>query len=196
MGNQWLYLGAQAVRHSRKLKIALIAGAALLVLSIGLAVWAAVALLGWLGGQAPSAWEAVKGQAPAVTQKIEEVAPGAVQAVERWLPGKAEATKTDVAGEDLAGIARYPGQVRVRYAVEDAARSVVFAGPGPFRAVADHYAARFLEKGWKHRLLYADAKEERHEYQAPAARYELHIREADGGVTVTIHEVPGAAHPK
>lgn len=193
--NQWLFLGAQAVRHSRKLKIALIAGAALLVLLIGLGIWAAVAVFGWLGGQAPAAWEALKGQAPAVTQKIEEVAPGVGQAVEQWLPGQT-AEQRDVAGEDLGGIARHEGLVRTRYAVEETAKSVTYEGRQPFRAVADHYAARFLEKGWTHRLLYADGKEERHEYLAPAARFELRIQEADGVVTVTIRETPANAGGK
>jgi len=195
MGNQWLFLGAQALRHSRKLKIALIAGGALLVLILGLTLWAGVALFGWLGGQVPAAWEAAKGQAPAVTQKIEAVAPGAVQAVEQWLPGKA-VPREDVAGEDLGGIPRFEGFKRVRYAVDGDTRSVAFAGRAPFRAVADHYAMRFREKGWTHRILFAEAREERHEYLSPTARYELHVAESGGIVTVTLRETPRASGGK
>ena len=195
MRNQWLFLGAQALRHSRKLKIALIAGGTLLVLFLGLAVWGGIALLGWMGGQVPAAWEAVKGQAPAVTQKIEEVAPGAAQTVGQWLPGKAAPTE-DVAGEDLAGIPRFEGFKRVRYAVDGDTRSVAYAGRAPLRAVADHYAMRFREKGWTHRILFAEAREERHEYLSPTARFELHVVESGGTVTVTLRETPLAGGGK
>ncbi len=190
--NQWLLLGAAALRRSRKLKVALIAGVALLILLFSLAVWAAIALFGWLGGQLPAAWEAVKEQAPAVTQKIEEVAPGAGRAVEKWLPRKSP-DQRDVAGEDLGGIPRFDGLVRTRFAVENGGRAVTYEGQAPFRAVADHYAMRFLEKGWPHRVLFAKAGEERHEYLSNSARYELRIKEAGGGVTVTIRETPLAA---
>ena len=191
MNKQWLLLGLGALRHSRKLKIALIASALLTLLFLVLAIWAAISLFGWIGGQVPGAWEKVKEQAPAVQQRIEEVVPGAGQAAERLLPGQAPALQ-DVAGEDIGGVPRFAGLVRTRYSVEGAARSVTYEGEASFRAVADHYAARFLEKGWTPRLLYADAREERREYLAPTSRFELHIKEGER-VSVTLREEPLAA---
>ncbi len=188
MNKQWLLLGLGALRHSRKLKIALIASALLTLLFLVLAIWAAISLFGWIGGQVPGAWEKVKEQAPAVQQRIEEVVPGAGQAAQRLRPGQAPALQ-DVAGEDVGGVPRFAGLVRTRYSVEGAVRSVTYEGEVPFRAVADHYAARLLEKGWTHRLLYADAREERREYLAPTARFELHVKEGDR-VSVTLREEP------
>lgn len=194
--NQWLFLGAEAVRRSRKLKMTLIAGTALFFLLLGLAVWAAIALFGWLGGKAPSAWEAVRGQVPAVAQQVEEIVPGARQAVEAWLPGKS-AARNDVPGEDLADILRYDGFVRTRYAAAEGERSVTYEGRGDFRAVADHYTGRLSEKGWAHRILYADGQEERHEYRSAEVRLELSVRDAGGSISVTLREAPlaTASHP-
>lgn len=69
--------------------------------------------------------------------------------------------------------------MRTRYAAAGE-RSVTYEGRGDFRAVADHYTGRLSEKGWAHRILYADGLEERHAYRSGRARLELSVRDAGG----------------
>lgn len=191
---QWSWLAGAEPLGSRGLKIALAASVLvlLLLLLLGLALWTTVAAFGWLGEKALGAVEAVRGQAPAIARKIEEVVPGAGKAVEQWLPGNSP-HKHDVAGIDPGSVARFPGFVRVRYVREGESHLATFEGRGHFRAVTDHYARAFLEQGGSHQVLYADTREERHEYRSGRASFDVRVKASTDTVTVTIHQTPLAA---
>lgn len=190
--NPLVLIGMGALKNLRGLKTVLIAGAAILLVSLGLAIWAGVAAIGWLSNQVPVAKEALIAKAPDVRRQIEGVAPGIAQGVDKFLSG--ETAMSDVPGEDPGNVPRYEGFVRTRYAVQDASRAAQFEGRAAFRPVADHYHARFKEKGWPHRVLFAAANEERHEYRAQTMRYELHLKQQGGSVSVEIIEFATAQH--
>lgn len=190
--NRWSWFAGAEPRGSRGLKIALAASVLVALLLLGLTLWATSAAFGWLGEKAPVAAEIVRGQAPAIARKIDEIAPGAGKAMERWLPGNSP-HKNDVAGIDPGGVARFPGFSRVRYVHEGGGHLATFEGRGHFRAVTDHYARAFLEHGWPHQVLYADTREERHEFRSERARFNLSVKASADTVTVTIHETPLAA---
>lgn len=184
--NPLALLGIGALKNLRGLKTVLIAGAAILLVALGLAIWAGVAAIGWLSNQVPVAKEALIAKVPEVRQQIEGVAPGISQGVEKFLSG--ETAMSDVPGEDPGNVSRYEGFVRTRYAVQDTSRAALFEGRAAFRPVSEHYQARFKARGWPHRVLFAAANEERHEYQAQNLRYELHLKQQNRSVSVEITE--------
>lgn len=190
--NPLVLLGMDALKNFRGLKTVLIAGAAILLVALGLAIWAGVAAIGWLSNQAPAAKEALIAKVPEVRRQIEGVAPGIVQGVDKLLSG--ESAISDVPGEDPGNVPRYEGLMRTRYAVQEASRAALFEGRAAFRPVSDHYQARFKEKGWPHRVLFAAANEERHEYRARNLRYVLHLKQQNGSVSVEITEFATARH--
>jgi hypothetical protein len=200
--NPIVLLGLSALKNFRGLKTVLIAGALILLLLLGLAIWAGVAAFGWLSNQAPAVKEMLSIQVPAardtLNQKIPElrehiegIAPEIAQGVEEWLPGKKPEWR-EVPGEDPGAIARYEGLVRTLYAVHDHSRTAVFEGVADFKLVAAHYHARFIEKGWPHRVLFAAAEEEKHEYRSKDLRFEVHVKDFGGAVKVEIVEFPVA----
>jgi hypothetical protein len=198
LSNDLLTNGAAGLRSGRGLKITLIIGAAILLLLVGLSIWAASAAVGWLSNQAPVAKqmfsEQVSGamamldnKAPELRQQLEGIAPGITESVQQWLPDKTSGD-SDVPGEDLGAVARYEGLVRTMYVVEDSSRTVTFEGRANFRPVLEHYQLGFAEKGWTHRVLFAAAGEEKHEYSASDVRVKLHVKETGGAVQVAITE--------
>jgi hypothetical protein len=200
--NPLLRLGLGALKNTGGLKTALYAGIAILLLLLGLAVWAVVSAFGWFSNQVPAVKEILSIQVPAAKQalnervpevrrQIENIAPGIVQGVEQWLPGKRPEWR-EVPGEDPGAIPRYEGLVRTHYAVRDNSRSAVFEGAADFKLVAAHYHARFIEKGWPHRVLFAAANEEKHEYRSKDARFEVLVKHLDGAVRVEVVEFPTA----
>ncbi len=185
--NTLVLLGLGALKSYRGLKTILIAGAVTLLLLLGLAIWAAVAAFGWLSNQIPVATQALKDRVPEVRRQVEAVVPNMTQAVDEWLPGTTPPLR-DVPGEDPGQLTRYEGFVRTLYVVQDDSRKAVYEGRADFRSVAEHYHARFKEKGWQHRVLFAAANEERHEYRAQKMRYELYLKQQNGSVSVEIAE--------
>ena len=87
-------------------------GVGLLVL-FGLLIWAALALAGWLFGQAQgwmgAAPEAVRG----AMEQAEQVVPGAREKLGEFVPAlKPPQPRRDVSGTDLGPVARYSGFAR------------------------------------------------------------------------------------
>lgn len=111
--------------------------------------------------------------------------------MEEWLPGKKPELR-EVPGEDPGAVPRYEGLVRTLYAVRENSRTAVFEGAADFKLVAAHYHARFIEKGWPHRVLFAAVDEEKYEYRSKDARFEVHVKHLDGAVKVEIVEFPAA----
>lgn len=115
-------------------KRVLIALAATSVLALVLIVWAGFSALGYSWQQAPALIEGGYGlvtetvrrvdkMLPGVKEKIEQVAPALNERARQLWPGKAAPTQ-GVGGEDLPGVPRYAGKMRIAYGLEDGKRSV------------------------------------------------------------------------
>lgn len=100
--NPLVLIGMGALKNLRGLKTVLIAGAAIFLVSLSLAIWAGLAAIGWLSNQVPVAKEALIAKAPDVRRQIEGVAPGIAQGVDKFLSG--ETAMSDVPGEDPRGM--------------------------------------------------------------------------------------------
>jgi hypothetical protein len=112
----------------------------IVLLIIGLIVWAGIALLSWMWAQAPAATEMGKRAVTEGATRIEQVAPDLKAQAERWLPGVKEQVDRwvpglgdepparDVSGADPGPVPRYPGLVRSHYASDGGTIDVHYAG--------------------------------------------------------------------
>lgn len=157
-----------------------------LLLLFGLLIWAAVAVLGWLFGQAQGlagmAREAAVGPAQAVLDQVEQVVPGAREQLDArlgtYLPGQMSETQAvrDVSGEDLGPVPRYPGLARLAWQRHEAGASVEYTGRADFDAVLRHYAEGFAGLGYLQTVQSANREAETHVYTKGSERYSLILR--------------------
>ena len=149
-------------------------GIGLLVLS-GLLLWAALALIGGLWGQAQSlagvAPDALRAATRMVQEQVEVVVPGAREKLGEFAPAlKTGPPPRDVSGTDLGPVARYPGLARSYWHREGREITVRHEGAANYAAVLDHYARGFAAQGYTQNILSAMPMEERHEYLKGADR--------------------------
>lgn len=169
-------------------------GVGLLVI-FGLLIWAAVALIGALWGQASNlagaAPEALRGTTSGVMAQVEAIAPGArgmLNQVSEMIPGAREKLgeylpaakpdippQRDVSGMDLGPVERYPGLTRTHWNREGAQVAVEYAGKADFATVLDHYANGFAALGFAQTVLSATPGAEAHEYSKGSERLTLRI---------------------
>ncbi|MHB8915768.1 MAG: hypothetical protein ACYC4K_08150 [Thiobacillus sp.] len=169
-------------------------GVGLLVLFI-LLIWAGLALMGWLFGQAQG-W---MGGAP-------EAARGAIEQVERALPGAREKlgkfvpalkpmptlnpgptpepgpTRRDVSGTDLGPVARYPGLPRTYWQRDGNRVTIEYQGEADYVAVLDHYTNGFAAQGYAQSVQSAAPTGETHEYTKGSQRIGLQVAQLPQGV--------------
>lgn len=149
-----------------------------LLLLFGLAIWAAIALLGWFFGQArelgASAPEAARGALATVERQVDQVAPGAREKIAEYLPAlkPKERAFREVSGTDIAPVPRYPGLVRTYWHREGARISVHYEGHAELSAVLDHYIRGFAELGYAHDLRSATPEAETHVWTLGKQRFE------------------------
>lgn len=167
-----------------------------LLVLLGLFIWAAVALIGWLFGQA-SGWlgaarDAAAGPAQGVAEQAKRMVPGARELLDAhlgdYLPAiKAEPVR-DVSGEDLGPVSRYPGLARTTWQREEGARMrVEYAGQADYHAVLDHYSRGYAGQGYARSVLSATTDAETHEYAKGVERYSVTVaRKGREGVSVRI----------
>jgi hypothetical protein len=153
-------------------------GAGLLVLVV-LLIWAAVASIGWIFGQAQglmgSAPEAVRG----AIEQAEQVVPGAREKLGELVPAiKPSQPPRDVSGTDLGPVARYPGLARTYWHREGKQVTIEYEGEADYAAVLDHYARGFAAQGFAHTVLSAQPAAETHEYIKGVERLVFKITQA------------------
>lgn len=181
-------------------------GIGLLVL-FGLLIWAAVALLGGLWGQAQklagSAPDVLRGTARGALEQVEAIVPGArvlLDQAAQSIPGTREklaelapalAAETppprDVSGADLGPVVRYPGLTRTNWLREGEQASVEYEGKAKYETVFDHYTNGFVTLGFTQNVLSATPQAESHEYQKGSERFVLKVaKKTKGNVSVRI----------
>jgi hypothetical protein len=155
---------------------------------IGLTIWAAVALMGGLWGQAKSMAGAAPETARVVIEQAERVIPGANQALDVLRAAtKPAPPPKDVSGTDPAPVARYPGLVRTHWQREGQQITVRYEGKADYAAVRDEYVAGFAKQAYSQNLLAASPDAERHEYIKGSDRIQFAIsRSTKDSVNVTI----------
>ena len=173
-------------------KRVLIAIAAVSLLVLALIVWAGIAVLGYLWRQAPAVIEGGRGlvtetvrradeMLPGVKEKIEQAAPALSERAQQLWPGEAAPTQ-DVGGEDLPGVPRYAGRVRVAYALNEGKRSATYRGDADYAAVLAYYQRELAALGFAGTVLAATAREDIREYRKAKQKLRVEIRR---------HERPG-----
>ena len=150
--------------------------AAVMLAFIGLLVWAAIAILSWLWGQAPAVAGAGTRLAGEAVTQIEQVAPGLQdqlgqwvpalkEPLERWLPGVAGgAPASDVSGADVGPVPRYPGLVRSYFARNGQVSEVRYTGRAATDAVLAHYVQGFTAAGYAQQVISASPEGEQHRF--------------------------------
>lgn len=167
-------------------KRVLIALAAASVLVLVLIVWAGFATLGYFWRQAPAVIEGGRGlvtetvrwadeMLPGVKEKIEQAAPALSERARQMLPMDA-APVHDVGGEDIPGVLRYAGLVRVAYALSEGKRSATYRGDADYAAVLAYYQRELAALGFEGTVLAATAREDIREYRKAKQKLRVEIR--------------------
>lgn len=179
-------------------KRVLIALAVSLVLALALIVWAGFAALGYFWRQAPAVIDGGRGlltesvrradeMLPGVKEKIEQAAPALSERARKlWL---SEATPTqDVGGEDVLGVPRYAGLVRVAYALNEGKRSATYRDDADYAAVLAYYQRELAALGFEGTVLAATTREDIREYRKAKQklRVEIHWHERPGKDAVEV----------
>lgn len=162
--------------------------AAGLVVVVLLLLWALIAGLGYLWKQAPAltesgrqlAGEALKRAGGAFTEmqeSAEKSAPGLPEKVKELMPFSS-VPESDVAGEDIRPVPRFPGMVRSSYARADQRRTVGYQGKVPYKAVLDFYQKEMAALGFHGTVISASSRQESYEYRKGARKLEFHFERA------------------
>lgn len=162
-----------------------IALAVTLALLFVLLIWAAVAMVTWLFGQAQGvagmAREAAVEPARSALEQVERVVPGVREQVGTYLGGYLPAQgdgavpARDVSGEDLGPVARPAGLVRTGWQRDGARAAVEYLGQADYHAVLEHYVRGFASLGFAQTVLNATPEAETHEYAKGAERYRVGV---------------------
>ena len=163
-----------------------------LLLLMGLTLWAAMALMGWMFDQTRSWSSALGDKAPAVArgalEQVEQVVPGARDKLAQLAPGLVpeRPPRRDVSGTDLAPVARYPGLARTYWHREGRLVDVSYEGRADYGAVLEHYAQSFAALGYRQELQSATPEAEVHVYLGQGRRFLVKITGNGGQVKVDI----------
>lgn len=118
----------------------------------------------------------------AVTQ-IDKVAPGHKEQVGQWLPGLGQASPvSDVSGNDIGPVPRYPGLVRSHFARDSQTAEVAYTGRVAFDAVLAHYVQGFAAANYAHEVLSATSDGEQHRFRRAQESIDLSLLRRPGGL--------------
>lgn len=154
-----------------------------LVILLALLVWGGIAGIGfvtdrlpqWLaGGKQIAAQSVQKAEEvlPGLKERVAESGPGLARKIEEWVPGAA-LPRQDVGGEDIAGIPRFPGMVRVAFGVREQKKSVAYKGEAGLVEVMAFYAREMVTLGFTEKVTAASPVEETHVYIKGNRRFAL-----------------------
>lgn len=164
------------------------------VLVLGLLLWAAIALISWLWLQAATLTDAgmrLMGEAvtqvgqlkPDILAEAERGLQGAKEQVGQWAPGLAGALPTlDVSGTDIGPVPRFPGLIRSHFAREGGVTEVRYAGLADLPAVIAHYSSGFVGAGFAHEVISAAVDGERHRFTRGGESFELTLTPGPAGM--------------
>lgn len=177
---RFLQKAASSLRNVRA-RTWLILGAGGLVF-LGLLVWAAIAVLSWVWGQAATVSDTGKRLASVAVTQVEQVVPGLKEQLGGWLPALGEEPLgSDVSGTDIGPIPRYPGLVRTHFAREGQLVEAHYAGRMAFDAVLAHYVQGFAAAGYTQQVISATSEGEHHRYLRGQESIDFWLLRGTGG---------------
>ncbi|MFN0303791.1 MAG: hypothetical protein ACKVQU_25935 [Burkholderiales bacterium] len=167
-----------------------------LLLLFAVAIWAGLALIGWLWGHVQTlsgpASDSVRSATQGVIEQAGKMVPGAREKLGELIPAlKEDASATeslrDVSGSDLGPVERYPGLVRISWQKNGAQAVVEYGGKADYTSVLGHYAKAFAALGYTQSVESATQDTERHTYTKQGERLIFAIAQpSKGGVRVRI----------
>lgn len=167
-------------------------GIGLLIL-LGLAIWAVIALTGWFFGQVQGwgavAPEAARGALENVERQVEQVVPGAREKLGEFVPAlkPEDRPQRDVSGTDVAPVARYPGFLRTAWHREGRQVTARYEGQADYAAVLSHYIQGFTTLGYAQEVQSATPEAEAHAWVKGKQRYLVKVTaKPKGTVSVQI----------
>lgn len=163
-------------------------GVGLLVLFV-LLIWAGLALMGWLFGQAQGWMGGAPEAARGAIEQVEQALPGAREKLGEFVPAlkpvptlKPEPMRRDVSGTDLGPVARYPGLTRTYWQRKGQQVTIEYQGEAHYVTVLDHYAKGFATQGYAQSVQSATPAAETHEYTKGSQRIGLKVAQLPQGV--------------
>jgi hypothetical protein len=155
---------------------------------LALLIWVAVALFGWLWGQAQTLTDAAPAAARTVIAQVKNTVPGAREKLEEIVPAlKPAPPPRDVSGTDIGPVARYPGLARSHWHREGREITMRYEGPAEYAAVLDHYVKGFAAQGYAQNVLSATPDQEKHDYLKGGDRVAFTLaQQPKGKVKVTL----------
>lgn len=149
-------------------------GVVVLVISAALAAWGLIAGFGFVSGKLPQ-WiagaEKMGGEAlgkaqqslPLLEEKARALSPGLAEKLKAAVPA-GQIPAADVGGEDIAGVPRFPGLVRVSFETLDGKKKAGYKGRAELAAAVEFYGREMAALGFKKTVKSASAGGEIHEY--------------------------------
>lgn len=180
--------------------------AAIGLVFVGLVVWAGIAILSWLWGQAPVVAGAGKRLAGNAIKQVEQVAPGLRQQAEQWVPGAkeqaaqwlpagvkeqagkwlpglgADVPANDVSGTDVGPMPRFPGLMRSHFERTGQTVEARYAGRAAFEVVLAHYVQGFAAAGFTQEVISATTEGEKHRFRRGDEFIDLALLRRPGGL--------------
>lgn len=169
------------------MKKIVVAGVVALI-ALALLLWALIAGVGFLWKQSPAltdagvriAQDAVKkgtGIFPGLQEKVKETSPWLAGKVRESLPAS-DLPETDIAGEEITPVPRYPGMIRTAYALTDQKRTVSYKGKAAYRAVIEFYHKEMAALGFQSKVISASQQQETYEYRKGTRKLEFKFEKA------------------
>ncbi|MDQ7774198.1 MAG: hypothetical protein RDU13_11840 [Elusimicrobiales bacterium] len=154
-------------------KLILVGGIGLVIVA-ALAVWVFIAGFGFISDKLPqwvSSAEKIGGAAlgkaqeslPLLEEKARALSPEIAEKIKAAVPA-GQIPATDVGGEDIAGVPRFPGLVRVSFEALSGKKTVGYKGRAELAAVVEFYGKEMASLGFRKRVTSASAGGEAHEY--------------------------------
>ena len=158
------------------------------LIAVALLLWALIAGTAFLWRQLPTLTEGGARIAQDALNKGEDVFPGLQEKIKEtspWLAGKVRdilsagsIPETDIAGEEIVPVTRYPGMIRTAYALVDHKRTVSYRGKTAYREVIDFYHNEMAALGFRRKVISASQQQETYEYQKGTRKLEFKFEKA------------------
>jgi hypothetical protein len=130
--------------------------------------------------EAQNAVPDAKEQALALVEKTQNIVPELHDQAKQLVPNLKPVVTvpaSDVSGNDIGPVARFPGLVRSAFAREASAVKVDYQGKAPLNVVVQHYVAGFVAAGFKHEVISADVSSELHKFTQDGSSISVSLKQ-------------------